>query len=639
MLRSLRGLRPAQVLVVAVAALLPIVHSMLLLRSFRTPQFALLIVAIGCMSGALFNGSFEWLRREAMAVRLSVAFFAAAVTWMTISTLVGVDPVRSLMGHQFQTTGLLLWIAALGLYVLALRHRFVIADRVEGATLFAWIVLFLFVAMWLVARDLVQEFLVPLNRGSGVPLPGIGQSAFLASFAGAGLLLTSGRWIRAPRRFGLLAMAALLAAYLVVTGARVPIVMTALSLGVGLAVVRRRGANPMIIGLLALVVIAPGIAAQMALVPRLTVPGAPLVDRVEESVAPDRDLRGRFAPTAVASGVQFRATVWGVAARTALRRPLFGNGPANFTYSYRQLSTETDVEQLGEPDTEIQDAHNIFIEVAATSGLPAAFLLLAGMVTWGWSVTTKQVPPRPDGLTWLRLGALGFLGVLLVEPLSLVVIPLMAIFAGIGAGGTQSSATLWRPWSVARGIPAGAAALASVLIAVSFVWSDRLLASGSVNWDRRTLAAAAKLDPTCQQCLYQLGKVRSWDFKKEGKGTEAWALEPFERAIDRHPGDSEAHLRFGGGLLFLDREALAIAPFVEARRLNPHSASAAGALATAYLRAGQPEEALEAAKDAVKIQPSAAAYRVIAEAAGQLGLTVLRDDALAEAKRLGPNRS
>lgn len=631
MLKLLRGLTPAQTLVVVVAGLLPLVHSMLLTRYFRTPQLALLIVAIGGMTAASVNGSPAWLRREPRTVKLSVALFAAAVAWMTIAALVGVDPVRSLMGHSSQSTGLLMWFAAFGLYVLALRHRFAVADRVESATLFAWTVLLVFLLMWVSARDLVQEFLVPVSA-EGVPLPGIGQSAFLGSFASVGLLLAAGRWILAPRKIGWLAMAATLTGFVAVTQARVPIVVTATLLVAGALIVLSRGESARVVASVVLVVTAAGVVSHLVLVPRLVPPGPPPVGSIGERTLGDRDQRGRFAPGQLTSGARFRTTAWGVAGRAIQREPLFGNGPANFTYSYRKLSSLTNLKRIGEaPDTEIQDVHNIFLEVAATSGLPAAMFLLAGMFSLGWSVLDK---PRRFGLTWLRLAPLALLGVLLVEPLSLVVLPLMAIFGGIAAGGEESAHLLSRPWSAVRRVPALAVLFVATVAAASLIWSDRLLARGSVAWDRHALALAIKFDPTCQTCLYELGKVRSWDFKKKGEGSEAWALAPFETAVERRPMDSESHLRLGRGLIFLNRHPLAIPPLLRAKRLDPHSPAVSVALAAAYLHTGRPSEAMSSAKDAVRVQPSAVAFEIIAEAAGRLGFTAVRDMALTEARRL-----
>lgn len=627
----LRGLGAAQLMVVLVAGLLPVVHSMLLHRYFRTPQLALLVVCIGGMPALVRRGTWQWLRSESLALRLSIGSFAAALAWMAVSATFGEDPLRSLMGHSYGSTGLLMWIAAFGLYLLALRYRSGLRAWLETATVAAWAALLAFVGMWLISPDLVQEFLVPLS-GEGVPLPGVGQSAFLAAFAGAGLMVVLGRWMGGRRTLATAAMALTLSAYLAVTQARVPIVLAGASVVAGFFRMRRTAQTASkATAALVLAVIASAVLSHVLLVPRLNPPGEE-AKPVESHVVADP--RGRFAPSQLTSGVRFRTTVWDVAAKAVSRDPLFGTGPANFTYAYRELATASHFATVGEPpDTEIQDAHNIFLELAATSGVPAALFVLGGMAALGWSIRRFGT----DRIIWVRLAAVQLLGVLIVEPLSLVIVPLLAIFGGVSAGGTEPA--LGTPASPRLPAKIGGitAVAVSILIAGSLLWSDRLLARGSTEWDRRALQLAVRLDPTCQPCLYELGKVRSWDFKKSGIGTETWALQPFRRAVQLRPRDSESHLRLGRGLIFLGRPVLAVEPLLQAKRLDPYSPTISVALAGAYLNSGNLEEALVRAREAVRIQPSSVAYEIIATAAERSGDFELRDKALAEAKALAPS--
>lgn len=602
----LRNLSAAQLLLVSLAALLPVVHSTSLLRPFRTPQFATVIFALGVMVAMLFNCSSGWLRRESRAVKASLGLIGVALVWMTIATFVGVDPMRSAVGDSFQSTGLVLWYATSGIYLLSLRYRRVLIGKIEGATLFAWIVLFTFVAMWLASRDVVQEFLVPVSN-EGVPVPGMGSSKLLGAFAGVGLMVVSSRWFQGAKK-SWLALSALLSAYLVVTQARMSVLVSVVALAAGAYSMRRRGAKAVAIAVVGVVVLGSGVAAQLWLVPGLAV---------------------RREPSEVQSKV-----LWTVAGRAILHEPWFGNGPANFAYAYRSVARRDEVRSIG-PSNEIKDANNLFLEIGATSGLLPAASLLAACIAWGWSIGSHRQSLARSEVIWARLSAVILLATLLDGPLSLTLLPLLALFAGLGAGGPgedgNAATSTWTAW---RRLGAAVVVVSGALIGVSFIWSDRLLAAGSLRWDRNLLDQARRLDPTCQPCLYQLGLVRSWDFRKEGEGNFARAVEPFLSAVARQPRDSEAHLRLGAGLIFLGRPHEALAPLQRARALHPHSPQIALALGGAYFQDGDAAAALENALSAIRIEPSTRAWELAAEAYLKLGLTDLALSATERARLL-----
>ncbi|MEE2639232.1 MAG: O-antigen ligase family protein, partial [Planctomycetota bacterium] len=71
----------------------------------------------------------------------------------------------------------------------------------------------------------------------------------------------------------------------------------------------------------------------------------------------------------------YRLEYWQASMELIRNRPLFGAGPGNFQHAYAGY-------QLVQSSETVADPHNFLIEVGAVCGLPAAFLMLAGMVTW-----------------------------------------------------------------------------------------------------------------------------------------------------------------------------------------------------------------------------------------------------------------
>ena len=107
-------------------------------------------------------------------------------------------------------------------------------------------------------------------------------------------------------------------------------------------------------------------------------------------------------------------------------RPLLGWGPGTTQVAYLTRATPADIE---EATRRWADAHNLFLETAVTSGilglipLVALFVLLVGRA---W----RAGPER----AW-SLGAAAALGAYaMVEPLNLVLTPLLFLFAAMAAG-------------------------------------------------------------------------------------------------------------------------------------------------------------------------------------------------------------
>ena len=630
----IRQLAPPQMLIVATVVLLPIAHSMAIARPYRTGQLAVLLIAGGCLLALAVTGSISWLRQEGSAVRWAVLSSAAFAAWLAFSSAMGLDPLRSLVGHQFQSTGLLFWLITLGLFVVALRWRASVAGAFVSGIIISSLVLLVFVAFSAAAPELVQEFLVPLSR-EGVPLPGFGNSAFLGAFLALSTVVTVGRSLQATGRWrGLVLLGGVLAAYLVTTQARISILAAAVCMIALFASAVRQKIDVRWVAACGVMVIAAGWIAQTSILPLLRAP----VDAVGSDQPPaDTDAPTRsskFDPGAVEAGLGVRKVFWSVGARAFFDHPLTGYGPGNYSFAYRNNVTVPDLEKIGDPEREVQDAHNLFVEIAVTAGIPGLVLILFLFAAIFRSIV-KGAPSSKEILA-VRLGGLVLFVAHLFEPLSLALTPLLFITLAVSAGldsseDDQTDSPTPRDSGLFRRVTAGVAVAIGLLLAIDVMVSGYFLARGSLEWDRKDLETAFALDPTCSHCLTLLGKVRSWDVSREHAGTKEWGLAPYREVVRRHPNDSDAYLKLAGGMMFLDRPRAAAKQFGKARSLNPNSPLAVSALTAAYLRDHDYTNALRSAKVAVAIYPSQGTYSLLEEAARGLGRDDIADAAHAKA--------
>ncbi len=128
---------------------------------------------------------------------------------------------------------------------------------------------------------------------------------------------------------------------------------------------------------------------------------------------------------AQATDVQ-RVTVWRVMARASLDRPMLGWGPGSAGSGYLATATMSEVEEAGR---RWSDAHDLFLETAVTSG---AFGLAA--LVWLVVLLTARSLRAGRDRAWAFGAAAGLAAYSVVEPIGLVLTPLLFLFAGIAAG-------------------------------------------------------------------------------------------------------------------------------------------------------------------------------------------------------------
>jgi hypothetical protein len=88
----------------------------------------------------------------------------------------------------------------------------------------------------------------------------------------------------------------------------------------------------------------------------------------------------RLVVTETPKSLLYRFQYWEATAAMIADHPWFGCGPGNFQHYYTAY-------KLPEASESIADPHNLFLEVAATAGLPSllVFVALLAVVAWQWS--------------------------------------------------------------------------------------------------------------------------------------------------------------------------------------------------------------------------------------------------------------
>ena len=146
-----------------------------------------------------------------------------------------------------------------------------------------------------------------------------------------------------------------------------------------------------------------------------------------ESILPDTTGRGEAVGgfTQQATDSQ-RFVVWDAMGRAALERPALGWGPGSSQSAYLASARPEDIDSATRTWA---DAHDIVLETAVTSGIPAAVVLVMLLLL----MAVRAIRGPPDR-AW-AFGAAAALGAFaLVEPVGLVLTPLLFLFGGMACG-------------------------------------------------------------------------------------------------------------------------------------------------------------------------------------------------------------
>jgi O-antigen ligase len=344
-----------------------------------------------------------WLGGAPIDRRLALAATAwVAVT--AVASLAGVDPTAGLLASSNGQGGGIVFTACCAvLLVCGAGLSRALTVRARGWVAWAGLAVAVVLLVYRLAPG-VLERVIPQLGFAGATL---GNQLFAGAFVAAAMAAVAAAEGSAGRRYVLLVV---MAAAVASVGERSSLILPVVALAVSWWRAReswRRAA----IG--ALVVIAT-FAAWQVVEPLL--PGVPA--RVSAV--------GQLGSSATDTG---RITVWRVTARAWLDRPLLGWGPGTTSAAYLHTGTPAEVESAARP---WRDAHDLFLETGVTTGIAGVLALLAllGLA----AVRALRSPPEE---AWAVGVAAALAAYSLVEPLNLVLTPLLFLTAGIAAGAAR----------------------------------------------------------------------------------------------------------------------------------------------------------------------------------------------------------
>jgi O-antigen ligase len=225
-----------------------------------------------------------------------------------------------------------------------------------------------------------------------------------------------------------------------------------------------------------------------------------------------------LAPLTGAATDAGRQTAWRSIGAGVLDRPILGWGPGTSQAVYLASG---DPEQVRDAGRGWADGHDIFLETAAGTG----FLGLAALVFLLIVVGIRAIRCPPER-AWAFGAAAGLGAYALVEPLSLVLTPLLFLYLGIASGGSGVQPA-WRAPAVAR-------IATDVLLWIAMVVSILVLVASTLErWGRTygetwAFRAAVAVQPwrvsASEQLALQLaldGRAGDEDAAREAKETIA----------------------------------------------------------------------------------------------------------------------
>jgi O-antigen ligase len=231
-----------------------------------------------------------------------------------------------------------------------------------------------------------------------------------------------------------------------------------------------------------------------------------------------------------------RLTAWRSIGAGVVDRPILGWGPGTSQSIYLASG---DPEELRDAGRGWADGHDIFLETAAGTGVLGLAALIALLVVVG--TRALRCPPER---AWAFGAAAGLGAYALVEPLSLVLTPLLFLYLGLAAQPSTDRVRSEHPWRaplaarVATGILLWGALAVSTLI---------LVASTFEQWGRTyaetwALRAALSVQPWRISASEQLAVQLALDGRGGDQAAAREADEMIASDVSRFPWDVNVRL-------------------------------------------------------------------------------------------------
>ena len=471
--------------------------------------------------------------------------FAAAVfaSVLVLAALAGVAPLDSLLGGRWSSTGLVLLLPCLFL-IAALpslpqdvleripRWLTLVGLIVSGAMVFALLLPGVLKAWPDLSTALTS---VPFGSTAGNPLFAIGLLS--VSLAAAFSRLRSRDWFRLTALGGVALGVALphqTSSYLL------PVVVAACWFW------KARPARAIALQGCAVVLVAFVLSFGITSLPSFA--GTDATEAGQAVSAPETPPAPVSPPV---STTRSRLTAWRVGLRAAADRPLLGWGTDVGLSGYMaNVTAEENASQY--PEHGWWDMHNIFIQFLLTTGVVGLLALLFLFIE-----TVPRTLVAPPELSWATAGTVALGLFFLYEPLSVSVLPVLAVLLGVASKPRDAPPiAARRPRPVVGVVLAVCTALAGLALAQSgtFLWS--------INHGSRTgLDVAAALMPwrpeprwwsarfgdpvAANETMAEQVRNRPWD--PEIRLSAAWVAEAtgrtdlaekyLEEHLKRFPGD------------------------------------------------------------------------------------------------------
>lgn len=391
---------------VAVCALVPIVFTRSSAEAFMVPKVT--VLWLGTVLAVAGVVAWSVAARRSPLPRLRIALpLGVLVVLTTVATVFSTSPVTSFFGRYGRYDGLL------GLLVPLLLGGAVVAYCWRAPQRLIWIAGALVLSGVVgLGHVTIQQFgwdWIEWLDETGAPIPRPYGLLGNSNFSGAHLaiviplVLAFRTRVDGLVRLGLLALAGLLALGVWWTGTR----GGALAAVGGVAALGFLAptALPRIVrwGTLALTVI--GLAVVVVSATADSIPGGDLVSGV------------RFTGTAT---LDTRVEIWGAAAEMVRDHPILGVGPDTFHLAYPEYRSLAAADNLV---INADEAHDVFLDRAATSGIPAvlAYLWFLGLLAL-YVVRSRRV--LEESHRWLLAGFGGALAAYVLQGLvSIDVVP------------------------------------------------------------------------------------------------------------------------------------------------------------------------------------------------------------------------
>lgn len=445
--------------------LVPLAFISYLADPFETVKLPLLIIAVAvAFLIVVWRGVIE-LKYHKWVLGLSLAF----VVWSIISTIFSLDPVISIVGlYGRYTSSVLFYGAWVGLIVL-----FWSAGSEEKFHFWAktLIAVSAIIAVFGLIQDTGFAFYAGSDPNALQRVPSfLGNPNFSSMFIVSLLpfaiiyLWQSSRWARIY--YGLVSVAIIWAA--TVFGSRGSLLALAAELGlmIGLLVVLKFSKKTLLLTGAALL----ASVAFFLLFYNFYRPSPQTPTQTVEQIA-----------------VENRFVVWDTVTGLIAQSPWLGTGPGNLFQAIRQ---EGNI--LFAATERFDDAHNLFLNIAAMGGLPFLGLFLAILATAGWA-GWQRLRQTKDPL--ILAGLTGLVGLVISASFNPVVIACWLLLAFLIALLTAHRLKTFRLPEPAR-LPA--ALITTVVVAVLIVYSIGLLAGhayftmGQRNYRAQDYASAEK---------------------------------------------------------------------------------------------------------------------------------------------------